>query len=262
MRLRTPSRVVLASAALLLALPAARAQAPLTVASPDGRNVVTISVRDGGLFYAVDRGARHIMLPSRLGFEFRGARALRDSLSIAGSSRSSYDTTWVQPWGEVARVRDQHNELRVEVAESAAPRRRFAVVARAFDDGVAFRYELPAEGFGDFEMTEELTEFSLADDAKAWWIPANKPQPDRYEELFASSPVSRIDTVHTPLTLEMQNGTRVVIHEANLVDYAGMNLAGRYEGRTLHAALASSPTGSPTWFPRCWASSSTRPPAS
>lgn len=242
MRARTASHRLAAPAAasllLLLVVHMASAQAPLTVASPDGRNVVTVMTHDGGLFYSVDRGRLHIMLPSRLGFQFRGAPALRDSLRITGSRRSSYDTTWTQPWGEVARVRDQHNELLVDVAETVAPRRHLTVAVRAFDDGVAFRYELPSEGFGNFEMTEELTEFALADDAKAWWIPANHPQPDRYEELFASSPVSRIDTVHTPLTLEMQNGTRVVIHEANLVDYAGMNLAGRYEGRTLHAALA------------------------
>jgi alpha-glucosidase len=223
----------------LLVAPTLRAQAPLAVSSPDGRNAVTIETRDGGLFYHVDRGGKHVILPSRLGFTFRGAPALRDSLVITRSSRSAYDTTWTQPWGEVARVRDQHNELRVQVAELAAPRRTFAVVIRAFDDGVAFRYEVGApSATGDFEMTDELTEFALADDARAWWIPANRPQPDRYEELFTSSPVSRIDTVHTPLTLEMQNGTRVVIHEADLVDYAGMNLAGHQESRTLRVALA------------------------
>jgi alpha-glucosidase len=231
----------LASLAALLAARSstAGAQGDLTVRSPDGRNTATIETRNGGLFYRVSRAGKQIILPSRLGFTFRGVPALRDSLAITGSSRASYDTTWTQPWGEVARVRDQHNELRVEVDERTAPRRHFAVVMRAFDDGVAFRYEVPqATPSGDYEMTDELTEFTLADDAKAWWIPANKPQPDRYEELFSSSPVSKLDTVHTPLTLEMENGTRVVIHEANLVDYAGMNLAGHFESRRLSAALA------------------------
>src|SRR3712207_8821441 len=48
----------------------------------------------------------------------------------------SHDETWTQPWGEVARVRDHHNELRVEVAEQRAPSRRLALVVRAFDDGI------------------------------------------------------------------------------------------------------------------------------
>ena len=226
-----------------LAAPAgsARAQGPaqsVQVASPDGRNTITLAIRDGGLFYAVERSGKKIITPSRLGFAFRGAAAFRDSLAITGSSRSRLDETFTLPWGEVARVRDQHEELRVDVAERGAPARHLTVVVRAFDDGVAFRYELPAAGgFGDFEMTDELTEFALADDAKAWWIPANLPQPDRSEELFSSSPVSKLVVVHTPLTLEMQNGTRVVIHEADLTDYASMNLAGRFESRTLKAAL-------------------------
>ena len=234
-----PVPLLLASLALLAWSTRAPAQAPLTVASPDGRNIVTLALRDGGLYYNVDHGGRHIILPSRLGFAFRGMPAFRDSLRITGSTRASFDATFTQPWGEVARVHDQHNELRAEITEGSAPRRHLAVIVRAFDDGIAFRYDVPADGgFGAFEMTDELTEFSLADDARAWWIAANKPKPDRYEDLFASSPASHLDTVHTPLTLEMQGGTKVVIHEADLVDYAGMNLAHGEGRRTLRAALA------------------------
>ncbi|HEX2076814.1 MAG TPA: glycoside hydrolase family 97 protein [Longimicrobium sp.] len=218
-----------------LAAPAA-AQEELRVASPDGRNVVAVAVREGGLYYGVQRNGEHVLTPSRLGFAFRGADTLRDSLRITGSSRNAVDQAWTQPWGEVARVRDHHNELRVQVQEARSPGRRFEVIFRAFDDGVAFRYVL-GEGIGDFQMEEELTEFALADNARAWWIPSNRPEPDRQEILYSSSPVSRLDSVHTPLTLQMTNGTQVVIHEAELVDYAGMYLA-RTNNRTLRSTLA------------------------
>jgi alpha-glucosidase len=81
---------------------------------------------------------------------------------------------------------------------------------------------------------EELTEFYLADDARAWWIPADDG--NRYELLYSSSPVSMLPTVHTPLTMEMRDGLHVVIHEANLVDYAGMNLTGSRD-RKLRVSL-------------------------
>jgi alpha-glucosidase len=239
-RLRTLARpLALGFALASLARGAAAAQGePLRVASPDGRNEVTVMVREGGLYYSVRRGGRNVLLPSRLGFEFRGGDSLRSALRVTGTARGTHDQTWTQPWGEVARVRDHHNELRVRVAEDRAPNRRFAVVFRAFDDGVAFRYELAdSAGFRDFEMMEELTEFTLADDARAWWIPGNKPEPDRQEILYSSGPASRLDTVHTPLTLQMTHGTQVVIHEANLVDYAGMYLA-RTGPRTLRSTLA------------------------
>lgn len=216
----------------------ARAQ-EFRVTSPDGKNDVTIGAREGVAFYAFEHSARKILLPSRLGFAFRGTRPLGDSVRIVTTTRASRDTTWGLPWGEVSRVREHYNELRVQFAETVAPHRQFAVVARAFDDGIGFRYEVAdSGGFGDFEMTDELTEFALADNARAWWIAANVPRPDRYEDLYRSSPVSVLDTVQTPLTLEMSNGTFVVIHEADLVDYAGLNLAGRFESRTLRAALA------------------------
>ena len=125
-------------------------------------------------------------------------------------------------------MRDHHNELRVSVVETTAPARRFDVVFRVFNDGVGFRYEFPAQpGLGDFVITDELTEFTLADDAKAWWIPSNRSRLDRSEMLYSSSPVSVIDSVQTPLTMATRDGkTFIVIHEANLVDYARMYLAG------------------------------------
>src|SRR5712691_5560645 len=175
----------------LAAAPGVRAQ--LRVASPDGRTAVIVQVREGRLYYSVSRDGRALLLPSLLGFEFRGAPPLRDSLQVTDSARQTVDETWTQPWGEVARVRDHHNELRVGVAETApAPLgRRFTVVFRVFNDGVGFRYELPAQpGLGEFEISDELTEFALADDARAWWIPSNRPRLDRSEMLYSSSPVS------------------------------------------------------------------------
>jgi alpha-glucosidase len=212
-----------------------------SVASPDGRNRVTVEIRDGALTYSVDRDGRAVLLPSRLGFAFQGAPPLRDSLRVVDTSSNTVDETWTQPWGEVARVRDHHRELRVSVVETAAPGRRFVAAFRAFDDGIAFRYEFPAQpGLGEFAITDELTEFAFADDARAWWIPSNRPRLDRSEMLFSSSPVSVLDSVQTPLTLETRDGrTFIVIHEANLVDYARMFLSGpRMQSRTLRAALA------------------------
>jgi alpha-glucosidase len=138
---------------------------------------------------------------------------------------------WEQPWGEVSLVRDFHNELRVTVRETGEPGREFVAVFRAYDDGIAFRYELPEQdALGEFAIMDELTEFHLADDPKAWWIPANDPT-HRYELLYRSSPASTLPEVHTPLTLEMLDGPVIVIHEADLVDYAGMNLTGSWERR-------------------------------
>src|SRR5690348_16701566 len=108
--------VVFLAATLSIGAQPITAQAPLTVASPDSRTEVRFEIRDGHAMYSVTRDRRPLILPSLLGFEFRGAPPLRDSLRVTGSSRRSYDSTWTQPWGEVSRVRDHHNELRISLA--------------------------------------------------------------------------------------------------------------------------------------------------
>jgi len=241
MRTRLLRFLTLAATAATFTAPA-EAQNQLRVQSPDGRTVVTVEVREGGLYYSIQRDDRPLFLPSRLGFEFQGAPPLRDGLRITGSTTSTVDTVWTQPWGEVARVRDRHNERRISVTEGTSGGRQFVVAFRVFNDGVGFRYEFPEQpGLGEFAITQELTEFALADDARAWWIPSNRSRLDRSEMLYASSPVSVVDSVQTPLTMETRDRrTFIVIHEANLVDYARMFLAGRgMENRTLRAALAS-----------------------
>jgi len=228
--------------AILLTSTSARisAQSPLTVASPDGKTQVSVGVEGGVLRYSVRHNGANVVMPSRLGFAFRGAAPLADSLRIVGSQRATYDSTWTQPWGEVARVRDHHNELRVDVAETKATARRFTVAFRVFNDGLGFRYELPDQpAIADYEISDELTEFTLADNGSAWWIASNRPRLDRSEQLYSEGPVSTLDSVQTPLTMKLSTGLYVVIHEANLVDYPRMFLAGpRMEGRTLRAALA------------------------
>src|ERR1051325_4538198 len=220
-----------------LALPLS---AQVSASSPDGRTTVTVETHEGRLYYSVTRDGRALVMPSMLGFTFKDAPPLRDSLRLTDTTRATHDETWTQPWGEVKQVREHDDEVAVTAAETVAPNRRFTVRVRAFNDGLGFRYEVPKQpGLDSLVVTDELTEFALADNAKAWWIPSNRPRLDRSEELFSSSPVSTLDSGQTPLTLELTHGhTAMVIHEADLENYARMFLAGpRMEGRTLRAAL-------------------------
>jgi alpha-glucosidase len=234
-------RLTLVLALLVVAWrPSTQPAAPsAAVTSPDGRIHVTVSARGGQLGYELKRDSRVLLAWSRLGFALAGAPSLGDSLRIVNSTVMARDTTWEQPWGEVRHVRDHHRELRVAVEEIRSTQRRFTVVIRAFNDGVGLRYELPAQpSLNDVRITDELTEFALTDNAKAWWIPANRPAMDRYEFLYSVSPVSMLDSVRTPLTLEFSSGPVMVLHEAHLEDYAAMDLA-RVGERVLRPALGA-----------------------
>ena len=206
-----------------------------SVSSPDGSLTLRVALRDGRIGYAVSRNGNPLLDFSELGFALKDAPALRDGLKIRGTARDTFDETWEQVWGEQRLVRNHYNELTVSVCEREAPHRRFDVVFRLFDDGFGFRCEFPEQpALGEFVITDELTEFRFPHDHKAWWMPTREPY---YESIARHTPISQMDTVNTPLTLECADGTFLALHEAGLTDYAKMSLCPAGDGTTLRCYL-------------------------
>ncbi|CAN7194187.1 glycoside hydrolase family 97 protein [Pseudoxanthomonas sp. LjRoot168] len=206
------------------------------VTSPDGSLIVELSTdNDGRPAYAVSRKGQPVIAPSRLGFLLLDAPKFERNIEIVQPRTRAFDETWEQPWGERRFIRNHFNELTVTLKEKAKPFRSFDVVFRVFDDGVGFRYRFPKQpGLEQVKISEELTEFSLARDATAWWIPAGEW--NREEYLYHRTPVQQVGDAQTPITFKFEDGTHLSIHEAALVDYSGMNLT-RVEDRKLKAAL-------------------------
>jgi alpha-glucosidase len=218
--------------ALLTLLPLLLFASPamaLQVQSPDTRIVFSIDVDDDGApRYSVRYRGDDVVRESRLGMRFAGHHAFDTGLRIARSERSSGNSTWQQPWGERRRVRDHFNELFV-LLQADAPARRLGLRIRVYDDGVGFRYEVPEQpGYADVEIVDELTEFHLAPDATAWWIPGRGW--NRYEFLYNETPVADIGLAHTPVTVRLPSGIHLSVHEAALVDYAAYVLDQRRSG--------------------------------
>ncbi|HEY0859388.1 MAG TPA: glycoside hydrolase family 97 protein [Pseudoxanthomonas sp.] len=221
---------------VLLSSATAHAAPGPRVASPDGTLVVELATdNDGRPSYAVSRKGQPVIAPSRLGFLLLDAPKFERNIEIVQPRTRTFDETWEQPWGERRFIRNHYNELTVTLKEKARPFRRFDVVFRVFDDGVGFRYRFPKQpGLEQVKISEELTEFSLARDATAWWIPAGEW--NREEYLYHRTPVQQVGDAQTPITFRFGDGTHLSIHEAALVDYSGMNLT-RVEERKLKADL-------------------------
>ena len=220
---------------LALAVPA-HADTVAEVASPDGTLKVELDLNgEGRLAYRVSRRGQPLLADSRLGFILRNGRQFLRGLKLDTKATRGFDETWEQPWGERRFVRNHYNELRASFVESDRDQRRLDVVFRVFDDGVGFRYELPKQpGLDEVQIQEELTEFAIARSATAWWIPAYEW--NREEYLYARTPLAEVGVAQTPITLRTDDGIHLALHEAALVDYAGMNLA-KGEGGKLRASL-------------------------
>ena len=196
----------------------------LEVSSPNDILQVSFTIENGAPYYRVMRFGNDVIRPSRLGFILKNEPPLVYQFTLSASEKCSVDESWIQPWGEQKEIRNYYNELRLTLEETTAPSRRMTIVFRLYDDGLGFRYEIPEQPqLTDFEIMDELTEFALTGDHEAWYIPAYWW--NRYEYLYRQSPVSDIDTVHTPVTMETEDGLFLSFHEAALTDFASMTLA-------------------------------------
>ena len=115
----------------------------VTVTSPDGTLTVAVGVDGGRAWYQVSRGNEAVVNRSALGFVLKDGD-FKDNFKMGKVTRSSVDETWSQPWGEDAEVRNHYNEMKMRLQEKSGAKRYLDVVFRAYDDGVAFRYEFPA----------------------------------------------------------------------------------------------------------------------
>ncbi|HPT12071.1 MAG TPA: glycoside hydrolase family 97 N-terminal domain-containing protein, partial [Bacteroidales bacterium] len=194
--------------------------------SPDGSLKLTVNIKDGKASYAVAKDSRQVIVNSALGFVLANDDNFNSNFKVTGVLKETHDDTWEQPWGEDQYVRNNYNELKLCLQEKDGLKRRMDIVFRLFDDGLGFRYEIPGqENIKDFIVMDETTEFNMPFNNKAWWIPAYRP--NRYEYLYSHTLLSKMDTVHTPLTIETRDGLFMTIHEAALYDYGSMTIARR-----------------------------------
>lgn len=203
------------------------------VNSPDGQIAISVELnKNGQLFYQVNKNSEALLMPSQLGFSLQKQRAL-DSFKLLSTQVTSYKKNWQAVWGERKNISNEYNELFIALQDTQSERKvnmRF----RAYDDGVAFRYEFPQQNaLTQFVIMDEKTDFNLAQDAQSWWIEADY---DSYEKLYQQSTVSQVKQVQTPFTLRNQDGTHISIHEAALTDYASMTLK-HSQGNGLTAEL-------------------------
>lgn len=210
------------------------------IESPGRVLAVELTLDEGRIDYTVRRFGEPVIAPSRLGFLLRGGK-LERHFELAAQSSREVDERWEQPWGERRFVRNRYRELALRFVESIEPRRALEVTFRVYDDGIGFRYGFPAQAALDNVIIEdELTEFAIAAPATAWWIPAGEW--NRYEYLYRRTALAEVGQAHTPITLRSGDGLHIAIHEAALVDYAGMWLR-RVDGQRLRSQLSPAAEG-------------------
>ncbi|MDD7530005.1 MAG: glycoside hydrolase family 97 protein [Prevotellaceae bacterium] len=220
-----------------------------TVMSPDGKVVVKFDLDNGKPMYNMTFNGKTVMKDSRLGLELaknkHASKGFEETDLMEGFVKADaqihrFDETWKPVWGETATIRNQYNELVVTLRQPEE-QRDMVIRFRVYDDGMGLRYEFPQQkNLSYFIIKDENTEFALAGNHTAWWIPGDY---DTQEYEYVESKLSDIrslmkqsigdnasqtpisDTaVQTSLQMKTDDGLYINIHEAACVNYPTMHL--------------------------------------
>ena len=243
---------------LLLGLLSIKAQ---TLQSPDKNLSMTFSLTDNGTpVYTLSYKNKSVIKTSKLGIETTDIASFTEGFSVKDAATRSFDETWQPVWGEQKNIRNNYNELAVTIEQKSIDNRFIIIRFRLFNDGLGFRYEFPAQSkLNYFIIKEEKTQFALAGDHKAFWLPGDF---DTQEYSTVTSKLSEVrgkmkDAVtpnasqqtfsptglQTPLMLKSDNGLYINIHEAALVDYSCLNLELDDKNMVLNAFLTPDAVG-------------------
>ncbi len=208
--------------------------------SPNGNFSLNFKLIDGVPTYQLNYKENAIIKESKLGIELNDPTSLLADFVVKNISTTTFDETWKPVWGEVKEIRNHYNEMAVELNQTATDR-ILIIRFRLFDDGLGFRYEFPEQkNLTYFVIKEERTQFAMAGDHTAFWIPGDY---DTQEYDYTTSKLSEIrglmdkavtpnasqtpfseTGVQTALMMKSADGLYINIHEAALVEYACMHL--------------------------------------
>ena len=221
-----------------------------TVKSPNGDVEVRFALDGGKPTYEMSYKQKAVVKPSRLGLELakdkhaskgKNETDLMDGFTIADTKTSSFDETWKPVWGETATIRNHYNELAVTLNQPSS-QRNIIIRFRVYDDGMGLRYEFPQQKeLNYFLIKEEHTQFAMAGDHTAWWLPGDYDTQEQetqetklsgIREQFnkavnwdnSSVSVFSPTGVQTALQMKTDDGLYINIHEAACEDYATMHL--------------------------------------
>ena len=234
------------------------AQKQYTLQSPDGKITVTVSEEEivevdterseYWLYYSVKHEETVVLDMSEIAMQIDNGKTLGTSSkpSIISTTTKSVNQTVKAPFYKRAEIQEQYNELTLRFKGN------YKVIFRAYNEGVAYRFQTDFKK--PFKVIREFVEFKFDEDYTAWvpYVNARKGDGNFIEQQFYNSfentytvtPLSKMEydrLAFLPLLIELKDGKKAVITEADLEDYPGMYLRNSLPSKVLHAYHAGYP---------------------
>jgi alpha-glucosidase len=206
----------------------ADAQKKIIVSSPDKMISFSLQLTKQSPLYNISYKGKTVIQNAPVSLAFLETGEFKSNLSIGKVHSRKGEEKYELIVGRSRFIHDHYNEILVPLEEKASPFRKINFVVRAFNDGIAFRYEFPLQGGQtSVSITSENTGFVFKEDPKtlALFLPNYTSS---HEGEYTSLPLSQVkeDTLmDMPALFELPGKIYVAITEAALVNYAGMYLS-------------------------------------
>ncbi|MBO7615929.1 MAG: glycoside hydrolase family 97 protein [Bacteroidales bacterium] len=214
--------------ALLMLCVSAYAQKQYTLQSPDKDISVTIEAGEQ-LTYSVMHGNTCVLAPSPIGMQLGDGTMLGTKPVVKNAKTSSVNQTLASPLYKKAEIPEVYEELTLTFKGN------YKVVFRAYDAGVAYRFET------DFRkpiiIENETADFNFDADYQALipYVNARKGEGDfinqqfynSFENTYTHTPLSKMEPerlAFLPVLVELNDGKKAVITESDLEDFPGLYL--------------------------------------
>jgi alpha-glucosidase len=224
--MRNGSSALLSSTLLAVLLPAslpalaARGEPGHVLRSPDKRIEVSVVVGDR-IRYGVRFDGQALLRDSTLGLRIGDATLGQQPKLKSAKARSVSREIEPVVRQKAARLHEGFNELRLEFQG------QYAVVFRAYDEGVAYRFETSLPG-GELKVSSEEAGFRFAGDFAVYY-PAEESflsHNERHYVRQALKDVAAAPIASLPAVVEAGNGVKVVVADSDVEDYPGLWLRG------------------------------------
>lgn len=186
---------------------------PIQIVSPDQQFQFELEPGNG-LSYQVFWRDSLLIRSSQLGFMLSDHSNICKDLKVTSIETHSKDTVWLPVYGERKQYRQHYNEAKIMFSSSNPQVKTFALRIRAYNEGVAFRYEFNSRD--SLEIDTELTAFTFPVDPYVW-ASARAQAPIEKQKLSGLS-----KNYERPLLVRVGDSCFVALGEAALIDFARM----------------------------------------
>jgi len=201
------------------------AQTNIKLASPNGNLIFNLRIINKSLTYDVIFKNKKLIENSLINLQFDDGelnKSIHSGRPIFRDTTEDYDLVV----GKTSHVHTHYKEVTLPL-ESLSNGKKINIKVRAFDDGVAFRYEFVEQrGKQTFTLVDENSNFNLHGDpvVRTLFLPNFLSSHEGYYTTIPFSKVKNDTLMDIPTLFEFPGKIFMAITEAGLLDYAGMYL--------------------------------------